>query len=125
MLSFTDLPLGGKNSFLLHRLRKHLQRHRRLIIRHLMPRPKNSQPAQIPHVLERPTRCPTDRIALHGFARERARPTILDAVGDGEATEPVTDPVGVAGPDQDLDAGLHDGGEGAEEGARIWRWLEG
>ena len=121
MLSFTVLPLGGKNSFLLHRLRKRLQRHRRLIIRHLMPRPKNSQPAQIPHVLVRPARRPTDRIALHSFAPECARSTVLNGVGDGETTEPVTDPVGVAGPDQDLDAGLHDGGESAQEGARIWK----
>lgn len=48
-------------------------------------------------------------VVLHGSLLESRRGPVGDGVHGGETAEPVTDGIGVAGPDQYPDAGLHDG----------------
>ena len=104
----------------LHRLLKHLQRQLRLIKRHLVPRPKHPQKAQIVHRLERAARVAVDRVRDQGLGRKGRRAGVGDCVCGREAAEPVAYPVGVAGPDDDADAALDDGREGGEEVAGVW-----
>jgi len=73
-----------------------------------MTRPKNPQPTQIPHRLERPRRRTSNRITSNRRILERTLSTICDRVCDSESAEPVTDPVCVARPDERRDAGLDD-----------------
>ena len=84
-----------------------------------MPRPKDPQKAQIIHTLKRAPLGPINRIRLQRLLRERGRCGVGDGVGGAQAAEPVADPVCVAGPDDDADAGLDDGGEGGEERAGV------
>ena len=84
-----------------------------------MPRTKHPQKAQIIHALERAPLGAIDRIRLQRLRCESLRAGVGDGVCGGEAAEPVADPVCVAGPDDDADAGLNDGGEGGEEAAGV------
>ena len=118
----TPLPLSALSTaqrLLLHRLLKNLQRHRGLIIRHLMPGPKHAQKAQIIHRLHRAPLRPVHSIGRQRLRRERLRAGIRNRVGGREAAEPVADPIRVAGPQDDADAALDDGGEGGEEVAGV------
>ena len=103
----------------LHRLLKDLQRRLRRIKRHLMPRPKNPQKAEIIHRLKSAGRGPVDRVARQRLRRERCLARIGNGVGGREPAEPVADPVGVTGPDDGRDARLDDVGELREEGAGV------
>ena len=47
----------------------------------------------------------------------------LYCVGDIVDANPVTDPVCVAGPEEDVDAGVDDGGEGGEEGTGYYIFI--
>ena len=114
------LLLRPSQRLLLHRLLKHLQRQRRLVKRHLVPGPKHPQKAQIVDRLERAALGAVDRVRGQGLGRKGRGAGVGDCVGGREAAEPVADPVGVAGPDDDADAALDDGGEGGEEVAGVW-----
>ena len=119
----TNRPRGStlrtSQRLLLHRLLKHLQRHRRLVIRHLMPGSKHPQEAEVFHRLERTRSRPVDGVGRQRCGREGGGAGVGDGVGGGEAAEPVADPVGVAGPHDDADAALDDGREGGEEVAGV------
>ena len=54
--------LRTSQRLLLHRLLKHLQRQRRLIVRHLVPGAKDPQEAEIVDGLERAALCALDRV---------------------------------------------------------------
>ena len=123
-LEYTPPPpplsaLSAAQRLLLHRLLKNLQRHRGLIIWHLMPGPKHPQKAQIIHRLDRAPLRPVHRIRRQRLGRERAGAGITDRVGGREPAEPIADPIRVAGPEDDADAALDDGGEGGEEVAGV------
>ena len=60
-----------------------------------------------------------DTVGRQALGGESGGAGIRDGVGGGEAAEPVADPVGVAGPEDDADAALDDGGEGGEEVAGV------
>ena len=77
------------------------------------------QKAKIVHRLKRPPLSAINRIRFQRRGIEGGRARIGDRVGGGKTAEPVADPVGVAGPDDDLDAGLNYGGELGEEGAGV------
>ena len=129
--------LSRTQRLLPHRLSENLQRHRRLVIRHLMPCSKNPsrnvsfgshfsdkfvmlpQKAKIVHRLERSPLRAINRIRVQRCGIESGRAGVGDGVGGGKTAKPVADPVGVAGPDDDLDAGLDYGGELGEEGAGV------
>lgn len=68
------------------------------VIRYLMAGPKNPQPAQIVHRLIRAGLGTIHGIAVDLRRLEGSRRAVRNRVGDVEAAEPVTDPVGVAGP---------------------------
>jgi len=85
-----------------------------------MPGPPHLQKRQIPHRLELPLLHAVNRVWRERRALERVLPGVLDCVCGREVAGPVADPVGVAGPDQDCDVGLNDGGEVGEEGAGVW-----
>ena len=116
----SPLLLRPSQRLLLHRLLKHLQRQRRLVKRHLVPGPKHPQEAQIVDRLERAALGAVDRVGGQGLGRKGRGAGVGDCVGGREAAEPVADPVGIAGPDDDADAALDDGGEGGEEVAGVW-----
>ena len=113
------LALRPRQRLLLHRLLKDLQRQLGLIVRHLVPRAKHPQEAEIVDALERAPFRAVDRVGCQRRGRERGRAGVRDRVGGREAAEPVADPVGVAGPQDDADAALDDGGEGGEEVAGV------
>lgn len=70
---------------------------------------KNSQPTQVPCGLECPSSNSIHIIVSNGSGVESSGTGICNRVCGGEASKPVADPVGVTGPDEDLDAGLNDG----------------
>ena len=129
--------LSRTQRLLPHRLSENLQRHRRLVVRHLMSCSKNPsrnvslgshfsngfvilpQEAKIVHRLERPPLRAINRIWFQRCGIESGRASVGDSVGGGKTAKPVADPVGVAGPDDDLNAGLDYGGELGEEGAGV------
>lgn len=113
--------LRTSQRLLLHRLLKHLQRQRRLIIRHLVPGPKNPQEAEVVDGLERASLCALDRVRRQWCGLEGGCARVGDGVGGGETAKPVADPVGVAGPQDYANAALDDGGEGWEEVTGVWR----
>jgi hypothetical protein len=80
---------------------------------------KDPQPAQVVHVLELTASLATDSVVLHGLAAEGRGAGVLDAVGNIEPPKPVADPVGITGPDENLDTRLHDSGESIKEGPSI------
>ena len=86
---------------------------------YLMASPKNPQPAQISHCLKRPCRSTSNCITAHRRVLKCALSTVRNRVRNSEATEPITDPICVASPDECGDARLHDRRERREEGARI------
>jgi hypothetical protein len=90
------------------------------IIRNLVSGAKDSQPAEVVNGLELATGLAADGVVLHGGGAEGRGAGILDGVGDVKTSEPVADPVGVAGPDDGLDTGGDDVGERCEEGTGIW-----
>ena len=102
-----------------HRLLKHLQRQRGLIVRHLVPGAKHPDEAEVARRLERAGLRPVDGVGRQGRGREGGLARVGDGVRGREPAEPVADPVGVAGPQDDADAALHDGGEGREEVAGV------
>ena len=114
-----SLALRPSQRLLLHRLLKHLQRQRGLIIRHLVPGPEHPQEAEVVNGLERAALGAGDGVRGQGRGGEGGLAGVGDRVGGGEAAEPVADPVGVAGPEDDADAALDDGGEGGEEVAGV------
>jgi hypothetical protein len=69
-----------------------------------MTRPKNPQPAQIPHRLVSPGSRPINRITTHRFRLKHALSTICYGVRDSEPAKPVADPVCVASPDERCDS---------------------
>lgn len=85
-----------------------------------MTRSKNSQPTQITHSLESSSRNPINVIIHNGSSVESGGTSICNGVRGGESSKPIADPVGVTGPDENLDAGLDYGGESGEEGAGIY-----
>jgi hypothetical protein len=89
------------------------------IIRNLVSGAKDSQPAEVVNGLELATGLAADGVVLHGGGAEGGGAGILDGVGDVKTSEPVADPVGVAGPDDGLDTGGDDVGERCEEGTGI------
>lgn len=113
------LLLRTSQRLLLHRLLKHLERQRGLVVRHLVPGPKHPQEAQVVDRLDRAALLALDGVGGQGFGREGGGARVGDGVGGGEAAEPVADPVGVAGPEDDADAALDDGREGREEVAGV------
>lgn len=113
------LVLRTSQRLFLHRLLKHLQRQRRLVIRHLVPGPKHPQEAQVVNRLERTSLRALDRVRRQGFGCEGGGAGVGDGVGGGETTKPVADPIGVPGPEDDTDAALDNGGEGREEVAGV------
>lgn len=113
------LLLRTSQRLLLHRLLKHLERQRGLVIRHLVPGAKHPQEAQVVDRLDRAALLALDGVGGQGFGREGGGARVGDGVGGGEAAEPVADPVGVAGPEDDADAALDDGREGREEVAGV------
>ena len=84
-----------------------------------MPGPKDPEKAQIVHRLEGAALGAGDGVGGQRLGGEGRGAGIGDGVCGGEAAEPVADPVGVAGPEDDADAGLDDGGEGGEEVAGV------
>lgn len=80
---------------------------------------EDSQPAQVVHILEFTTGLAINSVVLHGLAAKGRGAGVLDAVGNVKSSEPVADPVRITGPDEDLDARLHDRGESIKEGSRI------
>ncbi len=84
------------------------------------------QKAKIVHRLECTPLRAIDRIRFQRCGIEGGRAGVGDSVGSGKTAKPIADPVGVAGPDDDLDAGLDYGGELGEEGAGVCfgqRWV--
>lgn len=102
-----------------HRLLKDLQRHRRLIIRYLVPGSKDPEEAEVVDRLKRASFSAIDSVRSELQGGEGRGAGIVDGVGGVEAAEPVADPVGVAGPHDDADAALDDGREGGEEAAGV------
>ena len=84
-----------------------------------MPGPKHPQKAKIIHRLDRAPLRPADGIGGQRLGRESRGAGISDRVGGREAAEPVADEICVAGPQDDADAALDDGGEGGEEVAGV------
>jgi hypothetical protein len=80
---------------------------------------KDSQPAQVVHSLELTAGNTIYGVVHNCCASKGGRAGILDAVGNIESTEPVANPVSIAGPDQDLDAGLDNRRESSKEGSRV------
>lgn len=84
---------------------------------------KHPEEREIVLGLECPLLFPVDsvRLEIHTlealFARER------DCIGHTKASYPVTDPVGVASPDQDGNPALDNLGEVRKKSARIFIWL--
>lgn len=111
--------LRTSQRLLLHRLLKHLQGQRRLVVRHLVPGTKNPQEAEVVHGFESAALGAVDRVGRQRCGCEGGSAGVGDGVGGGEAAEPVADPVGVAGPHDDADAALDDGGQGGEEVAGV------
>lgn len=85
-----------------------------------MTRPKNPQPTQFSLRLKRPHCRPINRIIRNRRTTKLICLREIDCIDRVQCTEPVADEIRIAGPDQGLDAGLHDAGEGWEEIARIW-----
>ncbi len=77
------------------------------------------QKAKIIHRLKCPPLRAINRIGFQRCGIEGGRAGVGDGVGGGKTAKPVADPVGIAGPDDDADAGLDDGGELGEEGAGV------
>ena len=84
-----------------------------------MPGAKHPQKAQVIHALERTTFGAIDRIRLQRLGGKSLRASIGDRVCGVQPAEPIADPVGVAGPEDDADAGLDYCGEGGEEAAGV------
>lgn len=76
---------------------------------------KNSQPTQISNILERSARFPGNRVVGDSFRLERRRLRVSHRFSGDDTAKPVTDPISVAGPDEDCNSGLDDGGECGEE----------
>lgn len=81
-----------------------------------MPRPKNPQKRKPPNTLER-----SPLHAIHCIRDQLLSPKFLLPIKDNSVRDivvpnPVTDPVRVAGPEEDLQAGLDQRGEGWKEG---------
>lgn len=65
---------------------------------------KYSQPAQIVHVLESSPGNSINSIVSDGLSIELGRTGVCDCVGRVETSEPIANPVGVTGPDENLNA---------------------
>ena len=118
----TYLPgklLRTRQRLLPQRLLKHLQRHLRLVIRHLMPRRKHPQKPKIILLLERAAWLAVDVVRRERLGLEGRGAGKIDGVGDGLAAEPVADEVGVAGPDDGLHAGFDNVAELGQETAGV------
>ena len=84
-----------------------------------MPGAKHPQEAEIVHGLERAALGAGHGVGRQGLGGEGGGAGEVDRVGGREAAEPVADPVGVAGPEDDADAAADDGAEGGEEVAGV------
>jgi hypothetical protein len=80
---------------------------------------KDPQPTQVVHVLELATNRTTHSVVLNSRAGKCRGSRVLDTVGYIETAKPVADPVGIAGPDDDLDARLNNCGESCKKRSRI------
>ena len=102
-----------------HRLVEDLKREGRLIVRHFVPGPKHSQEAQIVHRLERASLRALYRIRRQCLRSKSRGARVGDGVGGSQVAKPVAYPVRIAGPHDDANSTLNDGGEGREEVAGV------
>ena len=109
------LTLRTRQRLLLHRLLKHLQGESWLIIRDLVARAKYPQEAQVVDRLKCASLRTINRVGCQRLGRKGRGAGVGDCVCRRETAEPVADPVGVAGPQDDTNAALDDGGQGGEE----------
>lgn len=69
---------------------------------------KDSQPTQVIYRLICPRSSPINGVILHFLCLECTLAVVNNSIRCSEPAEPVADPVGVAGPDEDCDTGLDD-----------------
>lgn len=81
---------------------------------------EDAKEREIIHRFERPLLLSVDGIRFEVFALEVFAAGELDLVYYFMVPEPVADPVGIAGPDQDCDSALNHAGKVREERARVY-----
>lgn len=84
-----------------------------------MPGAKDPREAQISHRLERARLLPGNVVRRQGRCLESTLPAVGDSFSGSLVAEPVADPVRVTGPDDGLNALLHDFGDLREEGSGV------
>lgn len=85
-----------------------------------MARVKNSQPAQVVHVLIRSFHNPINRVILNSFVHELGLAVKINRVDRCKAAEPITDSVSITGPDENSNPRLNDRGKFWEERSVIY-----
>lgn len=100
--------LSGGDGFLLHSLHKCLQSYLRRVVWNLMSSTKYSQEAEVARRLECASLLAINSVWGETLAGKGRRRIVIDLVCDVVITLPVADEIGVASPDEDLNAGLDD-----------------